>query len=344
MLTNSIPSCSFAFLLLLLSSSIAPAQAPVLQPSDFIPVIGEEFPGHTFDSTTAATFIPGPAGPNQTWNHSGVTTEKTDTVRIISPTSTPSTNDYSGSQQCHFHTVDGSYHFYKTDVNAMSLSGLLYTNGLDIPHSNPEDYIRFPMTYNDNYTDSLAATAVFQGVTYHRKGMVEVTADGYGSLVLPGGTYNDVLRVRYLENITDSSSVGIFVHVREIYVWILPGFHYPILSHITSTTNGQTDRNGSMYFPTPAQVSAAVQFEGEVEIFPNPASGTVRVCFSMEPSPNALLRVMDLQGRECHSVDLGRVPGGSHVRDLDLSLLPRGMYLMELRSAKRRVVKRLSLI
>src|SRR4030095_6772358 len=87
------------------------------------------------------------------------------------------------------------------------------------------DYLHFPLTYMDQFTDSYEAIGSGDTTT----GRIEVTADGYGTLILPSGTFNDCLRlqeVRRDTNITDG--VISFESNDTFYHYYVNGYPEPL--------------------------------------------------------------------------------------------------------------------
>jgi subtilisin family serine protease len=77
---------------------------------------------------------------------------------------------------------------------------------------------------------------------------------------------------------------------------------------------------------------------GLVKIFPNPARQAVQLVFSSGDYRPGVVRMRDLNGREV----LSDLTEGESV-ELDVSALPRGLYLLEWTDGRRRVVEKLVL-
>ncbi|MBX2905871.1 MAG: T9SS type A sorting domain-containing protein [Taibaiella sp.] len=62
-----------------------------------------------------------------------------------------------------------------------------------------------------------------------------------------------------------------------------------------------------------------------VNLYPNPASGSTSVSFSTEQGGNAMIRLLDIHGRTLRSVSLKAVAGANEMK-LDLSGIAEGYY------------------
>ncbi len=109
--------------------------------------------------------------------------------------------------------------------------------------------------------------------------------DGYGTLILPSGTFTNVLRMHTFSKERDSvSGGGVSATGRESYGWSAPGFHFGLLSVGMDTTGGLHVANviytaGS---GTPAALAIAKANDNQLslEINPNPASEMLSIKFT----------------------------------------------------------------
>jgi Na+-translocating ferredoxin:NAD+ oxidoreductase RnfG subunit len=67
-------------------------------------------------------------------------------------------------------------------------------------------------------------------------------------------------------------------------------------------------------------------------VFPNPTSGKVTVNFNASAEDRYLVRVVDLLGKVVYSSDVNAVIG-LNVKDIDLSNVAKGMYLLNIQTA-----------
>jgi hypothetical protein len=85
-------------------------------------------------------------------------------------------------------------------------------------------------------------------------------------------------------------------------------------------------------------------FLKEFSVYPNPSSGKLTVSFSsLTTEQNVTLKVYNLIGQEVQSQTLTTFNGLQSI-ELNLSELPKGMYMVEMSNGKSSRVKRISLI
>lgn len=334
---------SFHLLLIcILGLGKATAQAPTLTSSDFSPVIGEIFYGDLLDSVSLSVIAPGPGGANQTWNFANITALVPDTASVISRIGTPAETSFPTADYSMSHTVDNSYYYYYASTDRVSEAGVAFDGGITIVYDNAIDWLRFPMTYNDTYIDSIHGSYSAQSIQVTRAGNVTALADAYGTLILPSGTFNNVLRVRYNETITDSSSNGQFQATIELFVWILPGFNYALLSHSTTTTGGQTSTNGGMFTSQLVSNPEALSSIKSYVLSPNPTSHSTWVRYALTKPAPVSLQLVDIHGREVHSKDFGKQNPGLYDYELEVADLAPGLYWANLQVGSVRTTKKLA--
>jgi hypothetical protein len=78
-----------------------------------------------------------------------------------------------------------------------------------------------------------------------------------------------------------------------------------------------------------------------LNVYPNPATYTVNVNFSAVSSADAVIRLLDAQGREV-KVSTQRAAGGEFSYTMDVSNLAAGMYMIEIQSGDLKAHRRLS--
>src|SRR5690606_9425237 len=121
----------------------------------------------------------GPAGAGQTWNFSAMTSSTTSHFTVGPVSLAPAGSSFgSATHQMN----DGSQYMF---WNAGSTA--LVNVGMDVPsatfiYSDSEDFLHFPFSFNNTFTDSWAAQYVASGVTFNRTGTTTVTYDAYGSI------------------------------------------------------------------------------------------------------------------------------------------------------------------
>jgi len=125
------------------------------------------------------------------------------TVTYVTPSATP----YSLT----FQNANLAYHYSTADSNRWYFADAASTKfiqcGSLLPDPDPMwadtsynvpgyDEIHYPFTMNDSYDQTFITEDHFNGGVYSNGDSVHVTADGYGTLILPNYTFTNALRVQ----------------------------------------------------------------------------------------------------------------------------------------------------
>ena len=111
-------------------------------------------------------------------------------------------------------------------VNAIydpGTGGMIYYNSYDVA--------RRPVTYNTVYNDSFSVSIPGATPTSGR-GIITQTGDAYGTLILPSGTYNNVLRVKKMQTEKDTvNATPAFYTFNSVtsYLWFDAAHAAPLL-------------------------------------------------------------------------------------------------------------------
>ena len=180
--------------------------------------------GDTAFRVTSEPFIGGIEGSNginQTWNLSSMSITYSDTVLYLNPSSVPYGNRYPYANQVQVRLRDSAQVFYDVNMSDIVQEGTardFYGTGDLIPmdYDVPRISMEFPLNYGDttynDYIRTFTTTGVIAGlpafdsvsqVRYIQETMI---CDGWGTLILPSGSY-DALRSHEIENRIDSTWV-----------------------------------------------------------------------------------------------------------------------------------------
>ena len=85
------------------------------------------------------------------------------------------------------------------------------------------------------------------------------------------------------------------------------------------------------YDPSTGVWTPSLNLEGNVLLYPNPAGERVVLYFEDPPEEDLQMRIYNSSGRLVHT---GRVQANESLRTVELSRLPDGLYLLELRSER----------
>ena len=342
--------------LLLCGSSTAFAQVPTLTATNTAPVINDAFVTQLCDT---AGVTQGTPGTSITWNFASLIPSTTltpnkDTGTVATPSGKPGFSVLSllspAFAASTYATVTPSNTvttYYQATPTAISQTGVYIDAGNNAVYSDPMDQLRFPFTYSNTYSDTYAGglsyTPTVGGpvITATETGTVTVTADGYGTLVLPGTpavTYNGVLRVHSSQNFRDSANLfgtpSVGTYDLESYTWYQPGYHSPLLTISTATGPGVNTKTVSYALKQIANHEAVSNLSGinaSVNVYPNPASDYVYISYYNSTNKQVKTSLYDILGREV-AVVADLTSQGLTQATYNVSTLAKGQYIIRLQS------------
>jgi hypothetical protein len=308
---------------------------PILDSANTSPVVGETF---NRMALSISSFNPGTAGTNQTWNFSNLSNTGSSSENIVDPSGTPYFINYPISNLCVQYHSDYYDYFTSTD-SAYYLSGQQMGAGSDIVYTDQKKLLQFPFTYNNQFADYYLTNLFLDPSWYTNRafGTMNITADGYGTVITPADTFTNALRIHYSDYETDSdwTSSGLIVYFMNIqtYEWRVPGIHYPVF--ITTDYGNGTRYAGYLLPPFNLGISNA-RLNESITISPNPTSGTLTIKANFFPIRE--IQLLNLLGE---SVLTFLLPPGD-IRDanctlpteLDISSLPSGIYILQTSEGK----------
>jgi hypothetical protein len=235
--------------------------------------------------------------------------------------------------------VEQAYQFFRSDEegyfitgNAAEVEGLPLISAydtLDVVYS-------FPLSFGDMDTNSFYFFTDVPGIgAVGQSGSRSTNADAWGTLTLPGGSY-DCLRVRTELNVTDTIYIGFTETGTQIerplqvnYTWISP-----VVGGVVAEAIFVEDALISFrYLANQSTLSSAAISDNDFKIFPNPASQNFEI--SVPRSFVGSYKILDLTGRE---VSTGQI---REVASVDVSALSEGIYLVSVYGADAVLTKRL---
>lgn len=300
---------------------VARSQGPTLTFSNIAPVPGDIFTSFNADTTGVS---PQNAGAGQNWNFSGLNVLTSQTVfTYVQPSSTPYFASFPSATVAF--TTGNLYSYIKAGPLEYSIIGIS-SNMYTMNYTDPDVLYSFPFSFGNNFTDSLAGSYLLSGNNYVRKGTRTVTADGWGTLILPSGTYNNTLRVKCIQDFIDSSAMGVSHIYNTTYLWYDGINKTPMLNILKSTVT----RNGTPVYGNFVAVSAGASGISEkpglgpvVHLFPNPATDAIHV--KLNKLSAFKMEIITLAGNIIFSKT-----SCSDNETTDISRYPEGIYFVRI--------------
>jgi len=310
---------------------------PTLTATGMNPVVGDHF-----NNYNAGYVSPGTSGVNQTWNLAAMGTGTVSAYTGTTVASTPYAATYAAANIALASTAASQYIYYNTSSTAVKIEGIAVNSGtttVEFVYSNPEDLLHFPFAYTNTYTDPWQATFSTGGSQYLRTGNTTVTADGYGTVTTPAGTFSNAMRVHFVEVYKDSTNItgfGPYVlhYTNDEYMWYLNNNHYPIASvstlSTTSSFTNATTQSGTYLTGVVAGIENPSAFISAVNLFPNPASGSTNLTITLTESKAVKITLVNILGAEVGKTIAAEGIQGDNNYKLDISNLSEGIYFAQI--------------
>jgi hypothetical protein len=320
------------FLLLFIAYATASAQAPILTASNAGPVTGDLLIKYYADTSGVLNGAP---GASQTWDYSNLQlTGSSASYNYINPASAPAIASFpTATVVFNYSSVYSYQKLSSTDLTILGLSSSAYT----MVYTDPEILCTFPFTYLGSITDSVKGSYTSGPLTFSRKGVRTTTADGWGTLMLPSGTYPNMLRMKIIQDYTDVTNVGGTTHVYNvIYNWYDAGHKTAAPEVFNSTNITSTDTLSGKYVTVSsafASIDESVSFQNMISFEPNPVRD--HLTLTINGQTTAFLQISNLSGQ---------IVGGNTFFEnnarIDLSTLPSGIYILKATTGEGSCVKK----
>ncbi len=292
-------------------------------------------PGQTFTFHQTNNVPPGPGGANQIWDFSNMPSGAAVNLNYLPPNATPYNAVYPSATVAGIDWLN-DITYLQAGANGIDFLGK-YSAVINsvIIYQDVERVMTYPCGYNTSWTDNFSSAFSSSGTPVSRTGTISGLADGYGTLIMPNGTYPNVLRVRTIEDYTDVVAGGAIIidYLFTHYSYYLPGTPVPLISvHDQLTvTNGSPS---SVLFArwltsSPTGMDQVAHASLGVEVYPNPATDQIAVVFGSAGGAH-LLEILDGLGRTVLVTRQPTLPVGIERLMVDVGALPSGLYQLRI--------------
>ncbi|MEY8760960.1 T9SS type A sorting domain-containing protein [Chryseobacterium tongliaoense] len=305
-------------------------------------IITGTFP-YTDVSFAPGAYAPGNGGANVTWDFSniqgtanGVTFFWGVCPGIPECSAFPTANRYiavidpsSGAQ------FPDKNMFRLTDTQFEHLGARNETMNFTYAYTDTPIELTFPITYGQSFTDTSSVTD--NTITTSTNDVF--TADGYGTLITPAGTFTNVLRVKKVSTITSSGAGTTTVTETITYAWyknnreIIATFSIVnLISPISSpqSSNFQYTTNASL-------ATEDIQAGKKIMVYPNPVKdGKLWMNIPSNVKMKSI-RIYDMTGKQIFTELQHQIIqiGGKHI--INLQNYPEGNYIVKIETDKNTI-------
>jgi hypothetical protein len=319
---------SLLFLLLTFSASTQPVI------NGFTPGLGDQF----VLSVVEQQLDEGDAGANVVWDFSDIPQSSLFNYMILTPQNTPGSVHFPSANLATSVIPEDFpetlYFYYNIDESAWVEMGsyfVLQQFENIISYTDPRTLYTYPLSFGGSGQDVF--TGMYGGIIETPiAGTVNYTVDAYGQLILPSGTYDDVLRLSMQETESQELAPGIIAQTEsQSYIWVSQDYAFPILvserfdesfpGEPTETTYSTTSLVS--YSPGPVSTSN-IYHDRKVLAYPNPSTGILHFS-NLEKGELKNIRILDITGSvvEASQFKLDE-------NTLYLESLTNGIYIAEL--------------
>lgn len=306
-----------------LLAALAASAQPSFTVADLTPPWGPTDPLYSVEPYIA----PGPATAGFTFNPGAFTLGASSQSQTVQPASTPYASSFLTATHANTALTNPSAYSY-TRIQADGL----YLLGIGSPaytmvYSNPDRTFALPLNNGTTWTDNWAASYTMSGITVSRTGTTTGAYNGYGTLVLPWGSYQ-VARIELTQTITDTyMGTPLAESTVSVVSYVSPIYDVALFSSSTVTVADPTGGDDIVSYSTSVSQPNGVgindrSYAARFDAYPNPASSALSLDLS------------NIEGlKDIHMVDAtGRTMLRTSTADarveLDVEKFPAGVYVV----------------
>ncbi len=335
---SKLPPCHFLLIFSIFLTS--PSIAQTLTMDNVTPQIGDHFITH---KSLAGPI--GDSGQGITWDLSGLVALDTNTLSYETPTNHPKATFYPDATVVGINGDAGefldisSFAWQRLGISAPSFA-------FEVNYSNdPEVFLTFPFYYNKTFNNQFSGLVTSSGVTIPRTGTITVTGDGTGTLIMPYGQFNNVLRIKVLEVTTDTvNQIPVTIETLT-YSWFQEGIHASIASVIQTTID--TNVTSASYFLDESIISSnhsLAQWDSPIRVSPNPAIDLIHVDFQLNQASRVQWQILSMEGKTILPTTSEFRQAGRQSIQLDVASIPSGKYILQLMANGKMASKKIVLL
>lgn len=284
------------------------------------------------------------SGTNKLWNYTGLNLifQSTSSSTYIPVFAVPNNNLFTGAN---LGVMYGPNAYEALKINNSSrtdLGGAATTASDCTVFSDPYVYMNLPFSYGSAYADNISYTSSNESLN----GIASLSGSGTGTLLIPGYTFNNVLKVTTTINYTYTSGPAVASITLVSNSFYSSASKFALLTIQSSTvTQGSTttvDIDASVNKTFAFGVGIEEQIgENNFSVFPNPVSAenvTIAFTTKSEVTNISLVNTLGQLVKEKTYTDL---PLGQNNISFDLKDISKGIYYLQIKTGEFESVKKL---
>lgn len=302
---------------------------PSLQHPQNAPEVGDVV---EIQFVSSANLTHEPTGADVSWDFSQLTNiMEPGLITAISPTEAPAGNEFPMANIV-LNMNDSIYSYLMVEETAAYYLGVQTTvAGFPVLfiYDDSRKYLEYPFNYGDSFADTYHGMSLISFGEVRASANTSVVADSYGTLILPTGTYSDILRTTTIDNETDSIFVnGVFSSViylsRTQYAWYTSSSFGPILSMEILNLSGVIDTTCYYTNDESGVRERGKHLISDFSVFPNPAEDHLFVEFVSYGWQDVAIVIVNQVGQVMISKTTSAT--GTINEKFDIRSLPSGIY------------------
>lgn len=313
----------YSLILLIITPIFSFSQSVI---SNVTPNFGDEFVYNQRELAPSA----GLAGANVTWDFSNEDiTEFIGNYTVMTPEEVDGSEDFPDATMVwvadfEMFILQSFLNFNNNNMTVYGVKSDYSGSTFGTNYSNPQNQFTYPLSYQDSGSDNYEG--MLFGLTGNEivSGELSYTVDGYGTLITPFDTYENVLRIR--TNFTETVTVFGVETVTEIVetTWYSP--EYPVaVMNISNTEGGGAEPSSTITVLAAYTATTTGLTNGknliDFDIYPNPASDYVALTFE-SVNANSVLNIYSTTGKLVETK-----AGVQNDQKVDVSGLAPGIYI-----------------
>ncbi len=293
---------------------------------------------------------PGAAGPNQTWDFSKIQYTPKNPVSSIGGVNA----NLKGTEAANLMLNENGYnYFFNSSTSQLEELGYINTDK-KMTQVNTDNVIKmkYPFSYGDQYTDHFTSVAFYnEDFRIDVTGDNTVSADAYGTLILPDMNIKNTLRVKTVKKAIQVNPCGPTQVSIVKYAWYATGYRYPVLTisitehrysngkleviKVANTNTTQPFEVGSSVVMndqvTSNTIKGSTKNDVTVTVAPNPFSEKLTYTYFLRAQVPVSIVLYDINGKNSQMLVKNQVQTeGLHTGSLDAltNTLAPGVYFI----------------